>query len=70
MTLDRREVVALDISAPPATVWQHVRQPDLVRRWNRSDSPTLDDEVRAFVAATEGRGDGTSHTLRGTTTTS
>ena len=25
MTLDRREIVALDIPAPPAVVWQHVR---------------------------------------------
>jgi hypothetical protein len=63
MTLDRREVVSLDISAPPATVWQHMRQPDLVHRWYRWDSPTLDDEVRAFVAATEGREGVTGHTL-------
>ena len=63
MTLDRREIVAMEISAPSTTVWQHLRQPDLVRRWYRWDEPDLDEHVREFVAAAEGRGEGTSHTL-------
>jgi hypothetical protein len=63
MTLDRREIVAMEISAPSTTVWQHLRQPDLVRRWYRWDAPDLDEHVRQFVGATEGRGEDTSHTL-------
>jgi hypothetical protein len=63
MTLDRREIVSIDIPVASATVWQHLRQPDLVRRWYRWDGPDLDAQVRMFVDAVEGRGEGTSHTL-------
>jgi len=63
MTMDRREIVAIDIQAPAAKVWQHLRQPDLVRRWYRWDAPDLDAHVRDFVAAHEGRDAASRHTL-------
>lgn len=47
MTLDRREVVGLDVPVPLTTVWQHVRDPHLIRRWFRSDRPSLDEEIEA-----------------------
>lgn len=45
MTLDRREVVALDVPVALTTLWHHVRDPQLIRRWYRSDRPSLDEEI-------------------------
>ncbi|MBO9568566.1 MAG: hypothetical protein J7503_07050 [Cellulomonas iranensis] len=46
MLLDRREVVSVDVDAPAAIVWAHLRDPDLVARWFGWDSDTLDAEIR------------------------
>lgn len=46
MTLDRREVVHVDVHAPVATVWEHLRDPVLTRRWFGWDADTLDAEIR------------------------
>jgi len=45
MTLDRREVVALDVPVALTTLWQHVREPRLIHRWYRSDRPSLAEEI-------------------------
>ncbi|MDM7829943.1 hypothetical protein [Cellulomonas edaphi] len=63
MTLDRREIVAMEFPAVPATVWKHLRDPELVRRWYRWDAPDLDEHVAAFVAGTEGHDAAGRHTL-------
>ncbi|MGN8244118.1 hypothetical protein ACTHAM_001017 [Cellulomonas soli] len=46
MTLERRVVVSIDIPAPLATVWEHLRDPHLIRRWYAWDWPGLDEEIR------------------------
>ncbi|MBF0688753.1 MAG: hypothetical protein IR158_13430 [Cellulomonas sp.] len=46
MTLERREVVSVDIKSPVATVWEHLRDPRLVRRWFGWDYDGLDAEIR------------------------
>jgi hypothetical protein len=47
MTLDRREVVTIDVPVSLTTLWSHLRDPALIRRWYRSDRPSLDDEIEA-----------------------
>lgn len=47
MTLLHRPLVTLDIEAPPATVWAHLRDARLIRRWFGGERPHLDEEVRA-----------------------
>lgn len=42
----RRTVVEVDVAAPAATVWAHVREPHLIRRWFGRDAPGLDAEIR------------------------
>jgi len=50
MTLDRREIVSIDIPVPLATVWEHLRDPQLIRRWYGWDDPGLDAEIhRVFL---------------------
>jgi len=50
MTLERREIVAMDLPVAPDVVWQHLREPYLIRRWYRWDSADLDAEIhRDFV---------------------
>ncbi|HWJ84107.1 MAG TPA: hypothetical protein VNR62_01685 [Cellulomonas sp.] len=63
MTLERREIVAMEIAAPSTTVWHHVREPELVRRWYRWDSPELDAQVAEVVGAHEAREGTMTHTL-------
>ena len=67
MTLDRREVVSLEIPAGLATVWEHLREPALVGRWYGPDAGGQDPGARAFVeTAIERRDvehDSTTHTL-------
>ncbi|UJP40409.1 hypothetical protein [Cellulomonas palmilytica] len=67
MTLDRREVVSLEIPAGLATVWEHLREPALVSRWYGADASGQDPGARAFVdSAVERRDvehDSTTHTL-------
>ena len=46
MTLERREVVSVDVHSPVATVWEHLRDPWLVRRWFGWDHDGLDAEIR------------------------
>ena len=46
MSHERRTVVAVDIPAAVATVWEHVRDPELVRRWFGWDHDGLDEEIR------------------------
>ncbi|MCC2314964.1 hypothetical protein [Cellulomonas xiejunii] len=46
MAFERREVVSVDIESPVATVWQHLRDPRLVRRWFGWDHDGLDAEIR------------------------
>lgn len=46
MSLDRRVVVAIDVPAPLGTVWEHLRDPHLIRRWYAWDWPGLDEEIR------------------------
>ena len=46
MTLDLREIVAVDIPVPLATLWPYLREPDLVRRWYGWDHELLDGEIR------------------------
>ncbi|UZN03600.1 hypothetical protein [Cellulomonas sp. S1-8] len=46
MTLERREVVSVDVHAPVAAVWDHLRDPHLLRRWFGWDYPGLDAEIR------------------------
>lgn len=45
MTLERREVVSVDVHAPVATVWEHLRDPRLARRWFGWDHDGLDTEI-------------------------
>ncbi|GAA4622053.1 hypothetical protein [Cellulomonas oligotrophica] len=47
MTLLNRPLVTLDIEAPPATVWAHLRDARLIRRWFGGERPELDEEIRA-----------------------
>ncbi|GIG23442.1 hypothetical protein Cch01nite_41660 [Cellulomonas chitinilytica] len=50
MTSDRREIVSIDIPVPMATVWEHLRDPQLIHRWYGWDDPGLDDEIhRVFL---------------------
>lgn len=46
MSLERREVVSVDVRTPVAAVWEHLRDPRLVRRWFGWDHDGLDDEIR------------------------
>jgi len=46
MTLERREVVSVDVRSPVATVWEHLRDPRLVRRWFGWDDDGLDAQIR------------------------
>ncbi|WP_230684917.1 SRPBCC family protein [Cellulomonas sp. JZ18] len=46
MTLETREIVSVDVAAPVADVWAHLRDPRLVRRWFGWDHPDLDAEIR------------------------
>jgi hypothetical protein len=46
MSLAAREVVALDVPAGPEVVWDHLRHPELIRRWFRWDHPLLAEEIR------------------------
>lgn len=46
MSLERREVVAVDVSSPVATVWEHLRDPRLVRRWFGWEYDGLEGEIR------------------------
>ena len=68
MTLDRREIVSLDLPADLHTVWAHLREPDLVRRWFGWDYDGLDAEIRDYfvgspVVAQSADGDNLVHTL-------
>lgn len=51
MSLERREIVSLEIPADPATVWAHLRDPALVRRWHAWEHAGLEDEIRALVTS-------------------
>ncbi|MCC2309288.1 hypothetical protein [Cellulomonas chengniuliangii] len=44
--LEHREVVGLDIDAAPDVVWDHLRDPALVRRWFGWDREGIDGEIR------------------------
>ncbi|MBD7919802.1 hypothetical protein H9657_16140 [Cellulomonas sp. Sa3CUA2] len=46
MSLERREVVSVDVRTPISTVWDHLRDPHLVRRWFGWDHDGLDAEIR------------------------
>lgn len=46
MTLEHRQIVSVEIAAPVATVWAHLREPRLVRRWFGWDYDGLDAEIR------------------------
>lgn len=46
MALERREVDSVDVHSPVATVWEHLRDPRLVRRWFGWDHDGLDAEIR------------------------
>ncbi len=50
MTLERREIVQVDVHAPVATVWEHVRDPRLVRRWYGWDHEGLDAQIAHLLA--------------------
>lgn len=67
MAFDRREIVSLEIPVGLATVWEHLREPTLVRRWFGWERPGLDEEALAFTRTpTERRDvdhDATTHTL-------
>ncbi|GIG41453.1 hypothetical protein [Cellulomonas phragmiteti] len=52
MTLERREVVSVDVRTPVATVWEHLRDPHLVRRWFGWDYDGLDAEIREIFVDT------------------
>lgn len=51
MSLERREVVAVDVHAPVATAWEHLRDPRLVRRWFGWDHDGLDAEIQELFVA-------------------
>ena len=67
MTLELREIVAVDIPAPLGTVWPYVREPQLVHRWFSWDHAGLDAEIRSVLAdpveAHDVVGDATVRTL-------
>lgn len=67
MTFDRREIVSLEIPVGLATVWEHLREPTLVRRWFGWERPGLDEEILAFTRDPAERRDvehdATTHTL-------
>ncbi len=68
MSLDRREIVSLVIPATLATVWEHLRNPVLARRWFGWDRPGLDEDIHTHLIGepTESRSvdrDSTIHTL-------
>ncbi|GEL94110.1 hypothetical protein [Cellulomonas composti] len=68
MSLDRREIVSLDVAVPMATVWEHLRDTELARRWFAWDGPGYDEELHRFLVElpTEHRdvvGDATTHAL-------
>ena len=46
MTLELREVVAIDIPVPVATLWPYLREPRLVHRWFGWDDAGLDAEIQ------------------------
>ena len=49
-----REVVSLDIPLPPDVVWEHVREPELIRRWYGWEREDLDEDIqRIFVEQAE-----------------
>lgn len=68
MTLDRREIVSLDLPADLHTTWAHLREPQLVRRWFGWEYDGLDAEIQQIfvgqaVAAQRADGDTITHTL-------
>lgn len=67
MTLELREVVAVDIPVPLATVWPYLREPQLVHRWFSWDHEGLDAEIKKVLAdpveAHDVIGDATVRTL-------
>ena len=69
MPLEPREIVSVDIPAPVATVWEHLRDPRLIRRWFGWDYDGLDAEIREIfvddVREVHDHADGrTTRTLR------
>ncbi len=45
MELQAREVVSVEVNAPADTVWEHLRDPALLRRWFGWDHDGLDAEI-------------------------
>ena len=52
MSLDRREIVSLDIAAPLTQVWAYLRDPHLARRWLGWDRPGLDARIHRVLVET------------------
>ena len=49
-----RVVVSVDVPVTPDVVWEHVRRPELIRRWYGWDRPDLDEDIeRLFVDQVE-----------------
>ena len=68
MPMERREILSLELTAELATVWEHLRDPALARRWFGTGGPGSDEEIRRDLieGADEGRlieHDSTTHTL-------
>jgi hypothetical protein len=68
MAMERREILSLEIPADLATVWAHLRDPALARRWYGTGGPGSDEEIRRELidGADEGRfieQDAATHTL-------
>jgi hypothetical protein len=60
---DERPVIEVTISAPLATVWPHLRDPVLIRRWHGWEAEELDAEIE-FIYHEHAEADDDAHVIR------
>ena len=61
---DERPVIEVTVAAPVATVWAHLRDPELIRRWHGWEDPGLDAEIQ-FIYVEHSEADDERHVIRG-----
>src|SRR6185312_10595154 len=61
---DERPAIEVTVAAPVATVWAHLRDPELIRRWHGWEDPGLDAEIQ-FIYVEHSEADDDAHVIRG-----
>jgi hypothetical protein len=60
---DERPVIEVTVAAPVATVWPHLRDPELIRRWHGWEAEELDAEID-YIFREHSEPDDEAHVLR------